>query len=225
LNISERKAWEKHRRKERIIDMAETVFHRKGYAGTTLPAVAEAAGYHRRTLYLYFRDKEDLFLAVALRALETLRAGMQAAAASDGTLRGLAMAFFDFAMRCPEDLALIMDYEARHFNDLTSRDENRAAAEHQAACQQTSEAIMEVVTSAIADGMAAGTIQTPLTPRQLMLILWGQIFGVMQVLHMRASHFETAFGTDRRHLFAHFVTMIEAALAGPDRPAARRPQE
>lgn len=217
MDIRDRKTWGKSQRKERIVDIAEKVFHQRGFDGTTLSTVAEAAGYNRRTLYLYFRDKEDLYLAVALRALKILLAGLQEATASEGTLRGLARAFFDFAMERPDDLGLIMDYEARHFNYLKGPDDNGAAGEYQSACQQASETIMELVTGTIADGMAAGSIHTPLTPRQLMLILWGQILGVMQVLRIRKNHFEKAFGTDRKHLFACFVAMIEAGLAAPAR--------
>jgi len=225
LEVNDRKAWEKNQRKERIINIAKKVFHRRGFDGTTLSTVAEAAGYNRRTLYLYFRDKEDLYLAVAQRALNILLTGLQEAAASEGTLRGLARAFFDFAVERPDDLGLIMDYEARHFNYLKGSDDTRASGEYQAACQQASETIMALVTGTIADGMANGSIHTPLTPRQLMLILWGQIFGVMQVLRIRKTHFEKAFGTDRNHLFACFVAMIEAGLATPAPSTDHPPKE
>ena len=52
-----------------------------------------------------------------------------------------------------------------------------------------------------------------LTARQLMLLLWGQIIGVVKVLHIRERHFTDAYGIDRRVLFDRFVDMIERALA------------
>ena len=61
---TERKAWEQQQRRNRIIDNAEFVFLRDGYDGATIPAIAAAAGYNKRTLYLYFQDKQELFLAV-----------------------------------------------------------------------------------------------------------------------------------------------------------------
>ena len=60
--------------------------------------------------------------------------------------------------------------------------------------------------------MAAGTIRTDLTPQQLMLVLWGQIFGVMKILRMRENRFQAAFGIDRKTLFDYFVQMVERSL-------------
>ena len=222
MQINERKAWEKTQRKNRIIKIAERVFHQHGFQGTTLPAIAAAAGYNRRTLYLYFRDKEELFLAVVLRSLESLGAYFQKAATGANVLRELAWAFFTFAQEHPEDLDLIMRYESGHFNYWSRQNRTRTSGEYQTACQRVSETIMKIVTTAIADGMKSNTIHTTLTPRQLMLILWGQIFGVVQVLRMREAHFEEAFGADHHILFDHFVGMIEAGLQNQTAPLTHR---
>jgi hypothetical protein len=60
--------------------------------------------------------------------------------------------------------------------------------------------------------MAAGTIRTELTPQQLMLVLWGQIVGVMKILSMRDNQFQAAFGIDRQGLFEYFVVLLERSL-------------
>ena len=97
---ADRKAWEQEQRKQRIVDMAETVFFQSGYDGATLPAIADAAGYNKRTLYLYFKDKEDIFLAVVLRGLEDLSEALKQSVARTGPkssgLRELAARFFRF---------------------------------------------------------------------------------------------------------------------------------
>ena len=195
--------------------MAEAVFFKYGYDGATLPAIAEAAGYNKRTLYLYFKDKEDLFLAVVLRGLEGLRAALKdaldKAGAIGGGLRELAGAFFTFSVDHPLYLDLIMIYESRYFvyhggTACTDPDSHRES------CQQVSETIASLVTAAIAVGMDAGRVRNDLTPQQLMLILWGQIVGVMKILHMRREHFDAAFGISREGLFDRFVEMIERGL-------------
>ena len=213
---ADRKAWEQQQRRNRIVDMAEAVFLRDGYEKAALPAIAEAAGYNRRTLYLYFKDREAIFQAVVLRSLTRLLTALEAAArdahAQPDCLRRLAEAFFDFAIDNPGDLDLIMAYESRYFVY-----HGRAAAPEPdgclAQCQQVSNDMAQLVTAAIEAGMAAGAISTDLNPHQLMLILWGQIFGVIKVLNMRRKNFTAAFGIDRRTLFDHFVGMVERSLA------------
>jgi AcrR family transcriptional regulator len=50
-------------RRDDIALMALEIFLEKGYAGTSLSAVAQAAGIRKPTLYHHFASKEELFLA------------------------------------------------------------------------------------------------------------------------------------------------------------------
>jgi len=47
------------------MEAALTVFHARGYEGTTMPAIAEEAGIAPGTLYNYFPSKEKLLFACA----------------------------------------------------------------------------------------------------------------------------------------------------------------
>jgi AcrR family transcriptional regulator len=215
MTDTDRRAWEQQQRSNRIIDKAQAVFFKKGYDRTTLPAIASAAGYNKRTLYLYFKDKEDIFLAVVLRGLNRLRSvlagAIDRAAPADTGLTHLARAFFDFSVEQPEFLDLIMIYESRHFVYL-DHEIPSAPRSYGEQCQQVSADIACMVTASIEKGMRAGGIRQDVTPQQLMLLLWGQVFGVMKVFRMRRRHFQAAFGIRRKTLFEHFVVMVERAL-------------
>ena len=50
-------------KRNHIIAAAITTFAQKGYAGTRIVEVAQAAGIGKGTIYEYFRSKEDLFFA------------------------------------------------------------------------------------------------------------------------------------------------------------------
>src|SRR5512138_839908 len=54
-------------RQQQILDAAVTVIIRLGYDKTTMSDIAEAAGASRRTVYLYFKGKEELFEALLYR--------------------------------------------------------------------------------------------------------------------------------------------------------------
>ncbi|MFD5316191.1 TetR/AcrR family transcriptional regulator [Streptomyces sp. NPDC127098] len=49
-----------------ITEAARRVFGTEGYARAAVDAIAAEAGVSKRTVYNHFRDKEDLFLSVAL---------------------------------------------------------------------------------------------------------------------------------------------------------------
>ncbi|MCP3952133.1 MAG: TetR/AcrR family transcriptional regulator [Desulfobacterales bacterium] len=216
MTATDRKAWEKTQRENRIIDIAQEVFVSRGYEGATVPAIADAAGYNKRTIYLYFRDKEEIFLAVVLRCLQLLKAGLETATelvpeAKSG-LREFAWAVFSFSEDYPEFMDLIMLYESRHFVYHEADKPDHYGKRH-AACQAVSDEISDMVTAEIEKGIARGVLVTDLAPRQLMLLLWGQIFGVIQILRIRQKHFEGVFGLSRDQLFNHFVDQMQTALS------------
>src|SRR6266511_1827997 len=54
-------------RQQQILDAAAAVIIRLGYDKTTMSEIAEEAGASRRTVYLYFKGKEELFEALLYR--------------------------------------------------------------------------------------------------------------------------------------------------------------
>jgi AcrR family transcriptional regulator len=50
-------------RQKQILDAAIEVFTRKGYEAATMPDIAQAAGVAAGTIYLYFPNKRELFVA------------------------------------------------------------------------------------------------------------------------------------------------------------------
>jgi AcrR family transcriptional regulator len=76
----------RRRRKEQrpgeIIEAALEEFARRGFAATRLEDVAERAGVTKGTVYFYFKDKKDLFKAVARSALAPALGEMEALGAN-----------------------------------------------------------------------------------------------------------------------------------------------
>jgi AcrR family transcriptional regulator len=60
ISKKDKKTEERHKQ---ILDAAIEVFSHKGYAAATIPEIAEAAGVAAGTIYLYFPNKRELFMA------------------------------------------------------------------------------------------------------------------------------------------------------------------
>ena len=67
-------------RDRRILAIAASLFEQRGFEGTTIDALAEAAGVGKPTLYARFRDKGELFAAVFRMRVETVLAPVAAEA-------------------------------------------------------------------------------------------------------------------------------------------------
>jgi TetR/AcrR family transcriptional regulator, mexJK operon transcriptional repressor len=58
------------RRSERLVEIAAAMFMERGFEGTSVDAVAEAAGIGKATLYARYKDKGELFAAVLQRKID-----------------------------------------------------------------------------------------------------------------------------------------------------------
>jgi AcrR family transcriptional regulator len=92
------------RKRTVILDAARAIFSRQGYAAAAVDDVAEEAGIAKGTLYLYFKSKEELYLAALARDLRDLAARAGAEMDRAGTFREKVRAF----------LAVRMEYSEAH---------------------------------------------------------------------------------------------------------------
>jgi AcrR family transcriptional regulator len=59
-------------RREEIISAALKIFGNKGFAATRAEDIANQAGIGKGTIYLYFRSKEDIYVAAVQHAIDQL---------------------------------------------------------------------------------------------------------------------------------------------------------
>ena len=70
MGIQERKQRERERRRQQIIVAAKRVFSEKGFSKTTMEDIAREAELSPGTLYLYFKNKDELYASLSLRILQ-----------------------------------------------------------------------------------------------------------------------------------------------------------
>src|SRR5260370_37815077 len=73
------------RRAARLLDVATNLFMERGFEGTSIDAVAEAAGVSKPTVYARYHDKRDLFAAVLRGRIRLWLAPLSAAAEAHAT--------------------------------------------------------------------------------------------------------------------------------------------
>jgi AcrR family transcriptional regulator len=111
-------------RPREICAAALEVFAEKGFAAARLEEIAHRAGVSKGTLYLYFRDKEDLFRAVVRDTvapnIATMRETVEAADLPfEQIVRALLPRFAELATTVPIGaMAKIVIGESRNFPEL-----------------------------------------------------------------------------------------------------------
>lgn len=216
VSVLERRSWEKDQRQERIIDMAASVFCCEDYHGITMERLAGLAGYCKRTLYLYFKDKEDLFAAVVLRHMKEVNSLLEAnernAATGLDKLRGIGAVYFRYCIDHPQSfkLMIMFDHMNRYYRRLTDSDRS---GNFKTECQKVADGNVGFVIRAIDESVREGSIEISMTPLQLMLLLWSQLSGVLDVILTRKEILPTVYDTTAEKFFANFMDQVWKSLA------------
>jgi len=167
MSTSERREKEKEQRRKLILDSAQALFFSKHFDEITIEEIAEKSQLGKGTLYLYFKSKEALYSAVALRGLHIENAMFKDA--SDRKQSGLektqaiGQAYYEFYKRYPQYFRMLM--EAENLLVATSDDVN--AAELITASRESLKLLLDAVTLGIKDG----SIKPDLDPIQTSIFL------------------------------------------------------
>jgi AcrR family transcriptional regulator len=100
MGIRERKERERERRRQQIMVAAKRVFTNKGFSKATMEDIATEAELSPGTLYLYFKNKDELYASLSLRILQYLMIRLEHVNAEPFTdaaqrLKALKEAMFD----------------------------------------------------------------------------------------------------------------------------------
>ncbi|MGD8366989.1 MAG: TetR/AcrR family transcriptional regulator [Desulfobacterales bacterium] len=100
MGIQERKERERERRRQQIIVAAKRVFSEKGFNKATMEDIAKEAELSPGTIYLYFKNKDELYASLSLRILQYLNIRLEHVAQQKGLstterIQALKEAMFD----------------------------------------------------------------------------------------------------------------------------------
>ena len=78
-----RKEQEKEARKHDILEIAAGIFSEKGFHNTTMDDIAERVGLAKGTIYLYYENKDNLFLSILMSKSQALYSQLESAIAEE----------------------------------------------------------------------------------------------------------------------------------------------
>ncbi len=157
-------------KRERILRGAIKVFARKGFYATRVSEIAQAAGVADGTIYLYFKNKDDVLVCIfedrITKLLEVLRREIAESTSFEERMRrivGLQLGLLEGQ----RDLAEVITVNLRQSSRLLKQYATPLFVEY-----------LEVLGSVIADGQREGVVRADAHPRILARALFGALDGV-----------------------------------------------
>jgi TetR/AcrR family fatty acid metabolism transcriptional regulator len=152
-------------KRRRILDAAIRTFGRRGFHEARIADIAADAKVAEGTVYLYFRNKEDLLGVVFDESMDDVlekgRAVARAKAPAADRLTALVDLHFQF-IGSDRDLASVFQIELRRSARLVARFSRSKLVEH-----------FRLLGDVLKDGIASGEFRGDLDPRLAVRILFG----------------------------------------------------
>lgn len=215
MGTSERKQREKEHRQQAIIDAAEQVILSSGFEAATMDEIAEKAELSKGTLYLYFKNKTALYLAICARGSEKLNLQFSKVLTMDKPgielIRKLGETYLNFVKDNPIYFNAFSYYESIQDQDFLSK--NRMAQQ----CEISSREAMTFITRTLQIGMQDGSIDNSYDPKELAVMIWASSRGIVQVAHLKTMghHFTILDDIELNveSMFASFIQLLGKGMA------------
>ena len=193
MGIIERKGREREHRREEIIDAAQKIFFQKGLIVATMDEIAEAAELSKGTLYLYYKSKEDLYLAVMLRGLDILNDMFTNVLASDQPtikiIASLSEAYYQFFAQHKNYFRMFHFFENPQFHKQVSEEMLHS-------CAGQNQKVWTIVIELIKRGIDEGVIEANIDPKQAVVILWASSNALMRQMDREDTYWKDIMGVD-----------------------------
>ena len=172
--------------RERILDAAEDLFARRGFAGVGMREVAEAAGLGKSSLFHHFKSKAEMYAAVVGRILDLFDCRLTVAlAAGGGPL-----------VRFDRWVDTLVDTFAQHptsarllLRSLFEDDELTGGSEEEQRADRTLKQLFAAIAGLLREGMQAGVFRTASVAHMLQSLVG------LSVYHFASGEFgEEMFG-------------------------------
>lgn len=193
MGIQERKEREKEHRREEILNAAQKVFFEKGLLLATMDEIAEAAELSKGTLYLYYKSKEDMYLAVMMRGMETLYEMLSSVLSEEEPTI--------IKIRKMEDIYFRFFQEHRNFFRMLHYFQNpqlhkQVSPEMMDRCNIENQKLWKIATDVFQQGIEEGTIRADLNPAECVVILWSSATAIMMRIDTQYEHFKETLHID-----------------------------
>jgi AcrR family transcriptional regulator len=198
MGNAERRQRERERRRTEIIDAAEQLFFSRGFDGTTIDEIAEAAELSKGTIYLYFEGKDDLYNAIILRGVGILKKMFEAAVGGSAPgiekVRAIGNAYIEFFRRYPDYFDALLHHQGAKTETLTEDNP------------------LQIVIDAVRSGIEDGSIRNDLDPMATAILLWGQTTGILQVAFTRCEAIKKKFDIDPKKIISSYFELTYCSL-------------
>lgn len=198
-------------KRDEIIDGMERALQSKNYDRLTIDDVAKEAEYSKKTVYSYFKSKDEIYLKLLNRKFNLLYEKLQSAITGSGKrgvekIRLLGGAYYEFAKDFPEYMQAMIDFEAKKStgNPETDRMLKRFN-------EETGKSFL-LLEEALKEAMEDKAVMSGADAASTAILLWASINGFITLAYKKGEYIKNCYGKSMDELFDGCMNLIIRAL-------------
>lgn len=195
--------------RERIAAAASKIFLKKGTAAVSMDEIAKAAGYSKATLYVYFKNKEEIVGFLVLESMKKLAHSITAALEREEDTRarydGICQGLVQYQEAYPVYFQMVLDQINIDFSSGDFLPEEKET-------YQVGEEINEALLAFLAEGMARGDLREDLKPLPTIFHFWGMLSGLIQLAVNKEAYIQTSMGLTKEQFLAEGFHTLYCAI-------------
>jgi AcrR family transcriptional regulator len=201
MGIAERKEKEKQIRKNDIINAAEKVFIEKGFENSTMDDIAKEAEFTKKTIYSYFKSKEELYYEIMLKGFKIVNGMLEKKLnetfneTESQKIKNMGICFLDFRCQYPGYFKAIMDYQNKE-EDFQKDNESTIVGR----CYEEGERTLNILKECVIKGIETGEFSNKIDPIITVFTLWSHLMGLIWLIDKKGKYISNSHGTTMSEL-------------------------
>lgn len=212
MGIQERKEREKEQRKDEIVAAAQKVYFEKGLQLATVDEIAEAAELSKGTIYLYYKSKEDLYLAVLTKGMQMLQdmfvGVLQSEKDTLKALLGLIQTYVKFFRQHRDYFRMFQFLQTPQFHRQVSDEMKEVGS---AVNLKTWNIAIGLIQRGIDEGLLASNVQAG----EAAVILWLSSTAILTRIDTEAEIWKNKMNIDLERVLDHSLALFLDSMLTP----------
>lgn len=201
MGIEERKRKEKLDRHNSILKAAEKIMLIGGLHALNMDRVAQESELAKGTLYIYFKNKEEILAELSLKARNLLFQEFEKALQTQPTslekIKAILETNYHFHKKYPLYYDLVSLYEIN--NQFTETPE----------LQASSYKITQLIISLVENAQRDGSLRDGIDPMLFSMAIWGMTVGIIQFIKVRGPLIQKFHDIEEQDVLKAYLDLLE----------------
>lgn len=211
--MGRRKKEPKSAHREKIASAASALFMEKGIGATSMDDIAKAAGYSKATLYVYFKNKEEIISILVLDSMKKLYGYIVSALEQQETTKEryhfICLGLIRYQEEFPFYFKMVLDKINIDFESCDYFPEEKET-------YQIGEEINEKIKEFLISGMEKGDLRSSLKIMPTIFNFWGMLSGLIQLAANKEEYINKTMGLSKLQFLEYGFHMLYCSIAASE---------